>query len=97
MPHPFLKTYRPEITKYCEDNSLSVDKVFSASSAGNKSEMVLQHFDPEKGKLGLLDETPMPVTLKIYLEEKTLRFEQTEYTHKYLGVADNAKAGRRVA
>jgi len=95
MPHPFLKAYQPEIKKYCDDNNLSADKVFSASSAGNASEMILQHFDPEKGKFGLLDETPMPITLKIYLEAGKLRFEQTEHTYKYLGVAD--KAGRRVA
>jgi hypothetical protein len=92
MPHPFLKTYRPEIKKYCEANSLSVDKVFSASSAGNKSEMILQHFDPDDGKLGLLDETPMPITLKIYFERGKLRFEQTEHTHKYLGATLHAVA-----
>jgi len=95
MPHQFLKTYRSEIEQYCEENNLLTNKVFSSPSAGNKEEMILQHFDPEKGKLGLLDETPGAVTLWLFLENGKLRFEQTEHTRKYLGAAD--KTGRRVA
>ncbi len=95
MPHPFLKTYRSEIEKYCEENNLLTNKVFSSPSAGNKEEMILQYFDSEKGKLGLLDETPASVTLWLFLENGKLRFEQTEHTRKYLGVEDEAK--RRVA
>jgi hypothetical protein len=98
MPHPFLKEYQSEIEKYCGDNNLSVDKVFSSWTAGNKEiAVILGEGDPERGKLGLADNVPLPIALEIHLEEGTLRFEQTEYTRKYLGVADNAKAGRRVA
>ena len=96
MPHPFLKEYRPDIEKYCGDNNLSVDKVFSSWSAGNKeSAFVLGEGDPERGKLGLADNVPLPIALEIYLENGKLRIEQTEHTRKHLGVAD--KAGRRVA
>jgi len=45
--------------------------------------------------LGLMDNTPSTITLKIFLENGKLRFEQTEHTRKYLG--DEHKAGRRVA
>jgi hypothetical protein len=96
MPHPFLKEYRSEIEKYCGDNNISVDKVFSSCTAGNKEiVVVLGEGDPERGKLGLLDEVPLPIALKIHIENDKLRFEQTEHTRKYLGAAD--KAGRRVA
>jgi len=98
MPHPFLKEYRSEIEKYCGDNNISVDKVFSSWTAGNKERaVILGEGDPERGKLGLADNVPLPVTLEIYLENGKLRFEQTEHTRKHLGVADKAKAGRRVA
>ncbi|MDE7281603.1 MAG: hypothetical protein K2N36_07680 [Ruminiclostridium sp.] len=43
------------------------------------------YHDPEKGKTGLLDDTPMPLVL--YIEKKpdgSLNFIQTEYTNKYL-------------
>lgn len=43
------------------------------------------YHDPEKGKMGLLDDTPMPLVL--YIEKTsdgTLKFTQTEHTKKYL-------------
>jgi len=87
--------YKKEIEEYCVENNLSTEKVFHSPRSYNNESLIFQHFDPEKGKLGLLDETPAAVTLAIYLENGKLRFEQTEHTHKYLG-ADN-KAGQRVA
>jgi hypothetical protein len=43
--------------------------------------------DPEREKLGLMDDIPTPATLEIYLENGSLRFVQTDITHKYLAVA----------
>ncbi|MDR2592512.1 MAG: hypothetical protein LBC59_06875 [Chitinispirillales bacterium] len=87
--------YKKEIEEYCAENNLSVEKVFHAPRAYNSTRLILQHYDPEKGKMGLLDETPAAVTLAIFLENGKLRFEQTEHTHKYLGAVD--KTGRQVA
>ncbi|MDR2693509.1 MAG: hypothetical protein LBB74_04755 [Chitinispirillales bacterium] len=44
--------------------------------------------DPERGKLGLADNVPLPVALKIFLENGKLRFEQTDITRKYLGTEE---------
>lgn len=50
-----------------------------------KDDLVLQYYDKEKGKMGLLDETPMPVVLWISRDSNgNLSFKQTEHTKKYL-------------
>jgi len=90
-----IEKRREEINLYCKENGLATDKVLSASGTETDDWVFLQHIDQEDGALGLLDETPADITLKIYLENGKLRFEQTEHTHKYLGVEN--KAGRRVA
>ncbi len=87
-----LVKYKSEIESYCAENNLSVDKVFHAPRAYNSKRVILQHFDPEKGKQGLLDETPAAITLAIFLENGKLRFEQTEHTRKYLGAINKAVA-----
>jgi hypothetical protein len=87
-----FENYKDEIEKYCEKNGLSVERVFHSACSYNNVRVFLQHVDHEKGKLGLLDETPADVTLAIFLEKDSLRFEQTEHTHKYLGAAPHAVA-----
>lgn len=74
-----------EIQKYCEGNGLSFEKAKKLSKCWGKNDLILQYHDPEKGKLGLLDETPMPVVLAIFRQpDGSLKFEQTEHTRKYL-------------
>jgi len=87
--------YKKEIEEYCAENNLSIEKVFHSPRCYDHESLIFQHVDHEKGKLGLLDETPAAVTLAIFLENGKLRFEQTEHTRKYLGAVD--KTGRRVA
>ncbi|MBQ9674006.1 MAG: hypothetical protein IJV39_05215 [Ruminococcus sp.] len=55
-------------------------------SVGEKMISGFQYYDPDKGKKGLLDENPAPIVLKIFVENGNVKFEQTEYTSKYLGV-----------
>ena len=73
-----------EIQKYCEDNGLNFEKAKKLSKSWSKNDLLLGYFDPEKGKMGLLDDTPMPLVLYIRKENGTLIFEQTEHTRKYL-------------
>jgi len=84
--------YKKEIEEYCAGNNLSVEKVFNSPRSYNYESLIFLHHDPEKGKMGLLDETPAAVTLAVFLESGKLRFEQTEYTYKYLGIAPHAVA-----
>ncbi|MCL2218434.1 MAG: hypothetical protein FWC23_00470 [Chitinispirillia bacterium] len=81
-----IRNYRPEIEKYCEDNAISASKVFSSWISGNNTigrVAILGPGDPERGELGMLDDVPLPVVLKIFLENGKLRFEQTEHTYLY--------------
>ena len=73
-----------EIQSYCKNNNLSFDKLCSMSKCWGKNDIAFQYHDPEKGKRGLLDETPMPLVLLITKTNNGLEFEQTEYTRKYL-------------
>lgn len=82
-----VKTYRSDIMRYCRENNLSIDKVFSSGTSETDKWVFLQYadLDSDRAKLGLLDNEPAPITLKIYLENGKLRFEQTDLTRKYLG------------
>lgn len=73
-----------EIRTYCNRNNFSFDKAKNLSQCWGSNFLALQYHDPEKGKKGLLDETPMPLVLLITKTNKGLEFEQTEYTKKYL-------------
>ncbi|GBU20441.1 hypothetical protein R80B4_00319 [Fibrobacteres bacterium R8-0-B4] len=92
MPSKIFRKHTSEIREYCEENELSYDKLVEAGGSYTDEWLFIQYFDPEEGEMGLLDETPAPITLKIFLENGKLRFEQTEHTRKYLGVAPHAVA-----
>ncbi|MCM1577358.1 MAG: hypothetical protein NC078_00990 [Ruminococcus sp.] len=74
-----------EIENYCNENGLSFDKAKKLSQSRNKTSIGPGYHDPEKGKRGLLDDTPMPLVLYIErIQDGSLVFTQTEYTKKYL-------------
>ena len=76
--------WEKEIKAYCSANDLDFEKLKNMEKCWGKNDIWVQYHDPEKGKQGLLDETPAPIVLKIYRTENNIRFEQTEYTHQYL-------------
>ena len=78
--------YRDEIKGYCVRSGLSFDNLLKSPYCYGEEDLIFLYHDPEKAKLGLLDDTPSPSTLEIYLENGKLRFVQTDITHKYLGV-----------
>lgn len=74
-----------DIQSFCKENNLSFEKAKKSSKSWGKDFLILAHHDPEKGKTGLLDDTPMPAVLLITKEEDgNLVFETTEFTEKYL-------------
>ena len=79
-----FEEWKDSIREYCEKNGLSYQKACAMAKGSNENMLVLQHYDPEKGKMGLLDETPMPAVLWAFRDGNGVRFEQTEYTKKYL-------------
>jgi len=84
----FVK-YKDEIEKYCAESGLSPEKIFCSARSYNDKSVILQHpeFNTPKSALGLADDVPAKITLCIFLENGKLRFEQTEHTHKYLGLS----------
>lgn len=76
--------YENEIENYCLQNNLSFEKAKKLPQCWGKNDIWLQYHDPEKGKKGLLDETPAPIVLKISIVDGKAVFEQTEHTRKYL-------------
>lgn len=79
-----FEDWSDEIRTYCHKNNLSFDKAQKLSQCWGSNFLALQYHDPEKGKTGLLDDTPMPLVLLISKTPNGLVFEQTEYTLKYL-------------
>ena len=78
--------HKKEIQNYCANNSLDFEKVKRMPQCWGKNDIWLQYHDPEKGKDGLMNETPAPIVLKIFFSDGVVKFEQTEYTKKYLGI-----------
>jgi hypothetical protein len=74
------------IRAYCEKNGLDFEKAKHSPKTFGKEDIYVQHYNEEKGKFGLLDETPMPIMLKIFKTDNGLAFEQTEHTAKYLAL-----------
>jgi hypothetical protein len=85
-----FKEHKDEIREYCVKNNLSFDRLCKSPCGYNNEVLFIQRSgrDPERAKLGLMDNIPTPVTLEIYLENGKLRFEQTDITRKYLGAED---------
>jgi hypothetical protein len=88
------------IEKYCNDNKLLTSKMFASGMTMTWNDnagrvFILGKGDPERGKLGLADDVPLPVALEIYLEDGKLRSEQTEHTQKYLGIAESIVSNPR--
>lgn len=80
-----------DIRSYCQNNNLSFERAKQLSQCWGKDFLALQYFDPEnesvKNRLGLLDETPMPVVLMIQKgSDGNLVFTQTENTRRYIGL-----------
>lgn len=74
-----------DIQSFCKENNLSFEKAKNLSKSWGKDFLILAHHDPEKGKTGLLDDTPAPAVLLITKgEDGKLVFETTEFTDKYL-------------
>jgi len=85
-----FKKYTNEIRAYCAENNLSFDRLCKSPCGFNNEVLFIQRNerDPERAKLGLMDDIPTPVVLEIYLENGKLRFVQTDITRKYLGASE---------
>lgn len=83
-----FEEWSSEIRAYCLRNGFSFEKAKKMSKSWHKDDLLALAYDdhdPEKGKMGLLDDTPMPAVLFISKgEDGELVFEQTEFTEKYL-------------
>jgi len=95
-----LKEYTGDIKKYCAENGLSFDTLRKYSYCFGKIDgvynLIFLYDDPTKGDPPwILDDTPSPALLEIYLENGNLRFVQTDITHKYLAIADECEAKER--
>lgn len=75
-----------EVEEYCRINNLDSEKLFDSPMCFPEAATFVLHADPEKGRGGLRNETPCPITLKVFKTNSGLRFEQTENTQKYLAV-----------
>ncbi len=76
--------WEKEIREYCRENGLAFSKVQKAGKCWGKDFLILQYVDKEKGRLGLMDESPAPVVLVVRRDSDGLAFEQTPNTRRYL-------------
>ena len=84
-----INEYRTEIEKYCTENHLDSNKVFSFPKSWDSDTVAVLYHDAEKGKKelsGKISAAPATVVLKIGKRYNNLEFEQTAYTRKYLSL-----------
>jgi len=90
-----FEDYRIEIERYCAENNIDANKVFSSVHSYNKEQVEIYHYEPATVKESLTVWTiggpPMPIALKIFLENGKLHFEQTDITHKCLGIRNQVE------
>lgn len=76
--------WESDIRTYCNENGLDFQKVKTFPKSWGKDNIFFHYCDPDKGKAGLRDETPARTVLKVFIENGSPHFEQTEYTKQYL-------------
>ena len=76
-----VEDYAEEIEKYFKENGLDFKKLEGLYRGRGTDFIGYQHED-EDGKVGTWE--PMPIVLLIEKDGDKLRFEQTEYTKRYL-------------
>lgn len=79
-----FERYEKNIQQYCLENGLDFKKAQKMGRCWGKDDLWLQYLDPEKGKKGLLEESPAPIVLIMKVTNQGVIFEQTEFTFKYL-------------
>lgn len=81
-----FEEYQEEIKRYCDNNGLDFTKLQNMSKSYSKDILFFQYFNKNANhsNKGLNDETPSPVVLFMHVENSKVRFEQTEFTQKYL-------------
>ena len=88
--------FLPQIEKYCQENNLDFEKLKHEPGCFNSDNLIFQYHDPTKGKDGLKDKTPMPVTLSVKRKGDGIAVEQTENTKKYLSIDDKSSGNQAV-
>lgn len=64
-----FEKYYEFLREYCKNKPLNYDEIISYPRCGNEQILNFVKYDEEKGKNGLLDETPAEIILTIYYNE----------------------------
>ncbi len=60
-----IEYFEKPLKKYCDENGIEFAKIKKFMRCGNADVLYFQYCPPGSGTLGLLDETPAEVVLKI--------------------------------
>lgn len=71
---------------YCQKMGVAYDKIMALPKCYTKDMIKFQILNEEKGKMGLMDNTPAKVILTIRKDGNELVFEPSEDIKKYVGV-----------
>jgi hypothetical protein len=81
---PFFEEKIEEVKKYCLQNDLSFDILFSGGVCYNTEQANFQYLDknkPTNSDVTIGGGGIPPVVLRVFNEMTGLRFEQTDYTY----------------
>lgn len=81
----YVMEHKPILEKFCAEKGISIEKIMNSPMSYNHEVMFVLWPDKNKGREGLLDETPMKTLLTITKDsEKILRFELVDDAVNYL-------------
>ena len=77
-----IENNRDYINRYCYENGLDAEKVFSSPMSFNNDFAFLQHVDISSP--AIMDNNPAKVILKVFRTNAGIVIQQTEHTKTYL-------------
>ena len=86
---PIYKVWRNCIEQFCINHGLDFEKLRTMGICYNQDVAFFQRIDHERGRNGLLDETPADVVLIMQIVDGKPVFKETEITRKYLSCSHN--------
>ncbi len=75
-----------EFIQYCNNNKIDYDKLIKMPRCFSKNIILFQVIDRERGELGLMDNKPAKVILKVEFKDGHFEYEASDDILTYVGI-----------
>ena len=89
--------HKAQIKEYCDNNALDYGIVEASYKSWGEGHINILYYEDNKSNEGLRDKEPLPIVLKIYIENDGVRIAQTEHTQRRISIKSSRPQARRWA